>query len=137
MVAVILSKREQEIYPFSIMNLILVESKDTLNIPWRNIHTSHPLKTTLMSINLPLLFFMVTIFEEFLVGNWIGNSLHGHQRSNPGWIVERWWTEGVDSKGCNVSSFIHGFVLTISLDPIKVGFIGVERGNDKLQSKTF
>ena len=47
----------------------------------------------------------------------------------------------LDSKGCNVSSFIHGSfsvdLLTISLDPIKCGFIGVERGNDKIQFETF
>ena len=31
--AVILSKKEQEIYQFSVMSFILVESKDTLKIP--------------------------------------------------------------------------------------------------------
>ena len=51
---------------------------------------------------------MVTIFEKFSVGNWMGNSLYGHQRTNP--LID-WRTlmnRKVDSKGCNVSSFIHG-----------------------------
>ena len=46
----------------------------------------------------------------------------------------------VDSEGCNVSSMIHGLfsvVYTISLDPIKFEFNGVEKENDKLQFETF
>lgn len=41
-----------------------------------------------MLINVPLLFFlMVTIFEEYLVRKRIGNSLYGHQRTNPEWTL--------------------------------------------------
>ena len=96
--AVILSKKEQEIYPFSVINFILLESKDTLYIPWWNILKSLTPKPILMSINVP----------------WMDRRTFMNRR--------------VDSKWSNVGSFIHrsfSVVLTISLDPIIFGFIGV------------
>ena len=81
---------------------------------------------------------MVTIFEEFLVGKWIGNRLYGHQRTNPGWISVHQRIEGLIPKGAMLvhSSMDHS-ELSFSFDLIKFGFIGVERGNDKLQFETF
>ena len=75
----------------------------------------------------PYFFVMVTIFEEFLVGNWIGNSLYDHQRTNSGWIGIYWWTKGLIPKGAMLvhSSMDHSALsLQIALIRLNLSLMG-------------